>query len=237
MNQVSAAILGGLLLVGLFLLGERVGGSLIALKGMERTVSVKGLSEREVAANIAIWPIQYARPANDLTTLYADLEKDRQLILGFLKKEGFVDSEITIGAPMVVDKLSNEYGGDARAPYRYVASQTISIYTSKVDQARAGTVKIVDELGKQGINFRINEYNAKVEYLYTNLNAIKPQMIEEATMSARSAAQKFAEDSKSKLGKIRSANQGQFVIADRDKNTPYMKTVRIVSTIEYYLSD
>ena len=95
----------------------------------------------------------------------------------------------------------------------------------------------ITKLGKAGITFRTSNYDNKTEYMFTKLNEIKPQMIEDATRNARLSAQKFAEDSQSKLGKIKRARQGQFSIFPRDKNTPHIKKIRIVSTIEYYLSD
>ena len=93
------------------------------------------------------------------------------------------------------------------------------------------------ELLKQGVAITSGDYRYNVQYEYTGLNKIKPQMIEEATKNARQAAEKFAEDSDSKLGKIRKANQGQFSITDRDANTPYIKKVRVVTTIDYSLED
>jgi hypothetical protein len=93
------------------------------------------------------------------------------------------------------------------------------------------------ELGKQGIAISGEDYQSRTEFLFTELNSIKPAMIEEATENARQVAEKFAQDSSSRLGKIRRAQQGQFSISDRDNNTPYIKKVRVVSTLEYYLSD
>ena len=98
-------------------------------------------------------------------------------------------------------------------------------------------MKNLVELGKQGIAISGQDYNAKTEFLFTKLNEIKPEMVEEATKNAREVAERFAKDSKSRLGKIKRAKQGQFSIKDRDRNTPYIKKVRIVSTVEYYLSD
>jgi hypothetical protein len=93
------------------------------------------------------------------------------------------------------------------------------------------------ELGKQGIAISQQDYQSRTEFLFTNLNAYKPVMIEEATKNAREVAEKFAQDSHSKLGKIKKASQGQFSISDRDESTPHIKKIRVVSTIEYYLSD
>jgi hypothetical protein len=95
----------------------------------------------------------------------------------------------------------------------------------------------LSELGKNGIVFSGEDYQAKTEYLFTKLNDVKPEMIEEATRNAREVASKFASDSNSSLGKIKKASQGQFSIEDRDKNNPHIKKVRVVSTVEYYLSD
>lgn len=236
MTKSSAMIIGIFLFAGLLGLGYTLGNSLLTLKGMERTVSVKGLSEREVKADIAIWPIQYVRLGNDLATLYTELERDRARIEAFLISEGFRAEEMSLGAPSIIDKLSHEYGGGEKISFRYVASQTLSLYTPSVDLVRSSAAKLSD-LGKQGVVLRVGEYENQIEYLYTKLNEIKPAMIEEATLSARASAQKFAEDSKSRLGKIKSASQGQFTIGNRDKNTPYIKSVRVVSTIEYYLDD
>jgi hypothetical protein len=95
----------------------------------------------------------------------------------------------------------------------------------------------LSELGKQGIVLSGGDYQSQPEYLFTRLNEVKPEMIEEATRQAREVAQKFAADSQSTLGRIRHASQGQFSIADRDRNNPHIKKVRVVSTVEYYLSD
>jgi hypothetical protein len=93
------------------------------------------------------------------------------------------------------------------------------------------------QLGKQGIVFTGGNYQSQTEYLFTRLNEVKPAMIEEATNKAREVAVKFAQDSQSTLGKIKRASQGQFSISARDNNTPHIKRVRVVSTVEYYLSD
>lgn len=143
---------------------------------------------------------------------------------------------MSLGAPAVVDRLSHEYSANEKVSYRYVATQTLSLYTPSVDLVRSNLAKL-SELGKQGIVLRTESYENQIEYLYTKLNALKPEMIAEATQSARASAQKFAEDSQSRLGKIKTASQGQFTIKERDKNTPHIKSVRVVSTVEYYLND
>lgn len=237
MSKTSSLILGAFIAVGLGLLGASLSQAILQYKAYERTVTVKGLAEKEVAANYVLWPIVIQHPDNDLNRLYKKLGKDTQAIQDYLEKLGFVADEINIQAPSIVDKLAQSYGANsAQIPFRYSASQVITVYSKQVEKARNAMTNIAD-LGKQGINFRQNDYDNKVEYIYTDLNKIKPDMIEIATENARLAANKFAKDSKSTLGKIKRAKQGQFSVIARDKFTPHIKKVRVVSTIEYYLAD
>jgi hypothetical protein len=229
-------ILGLFIFLGLSLLGYLLGSSAIRIKDYERTVSVKGLAEKELPADIAIWPIQFTCADNDLAALYNQVEADTRRILDFLQSSGFGESEVTVSTPAIVDKLAQQYGGDARIGLRYTATQVVTVYSDKIDGVRA-TMKGLVELGKGGIVFSGTNYENKTEFLFTRLNGVKPAMIEEATRLAREVAEKFAKDSNSRLGKIKRASQGQFSIRDRDTNTPYIKMVRVVSTVEYYLSD
>lgn len=234
-NVKAAFVLGALIALGLAILGSTLGSSAIRFKEYERVVSVKGLAEREVPADIAIWPIAFTAADSDLTALYSKLEGDAARIVAFLDDRGFDSEEITVAAPEVTDKLAQRYGGNEAVQLRYTASQIITVYTERIEELRAARNELA-ELGKQGIAFGGDGYQ-RTEYLFTGLNDIKPEMIEEATRKAREVAEKFAADSDSRLGKIRTANQGQFTITDRDMNTPHIKNVRVVSTIEYYLSD
>ncbi len=229
-------ILGAAIFLGLSALGYLLGGSIVKFKEFERSVSVKGLSEKEMPADIALWPIQFTRAGNDIAQLYGNLEKDTQEIAGFLKDNGFADSEITVSPPAITDKLAQQYGDTTKIELRYTATQNVTVYTDKIDALRATMKKLVD-LGKTGIVFTGGNFDNKTEFIFTRLNEIKPKMIEEATRTAREVAEKFAKDSNSRLGKIKQASQGQFSITDRDKNTPYIKKIRVVSTVEYYLSD
>lgn len=154
----------------------------------------------------------------------------------FLAQQGIDTQSISISAPAVIDKKAQQYGGEARIEYRYLATQTLTVYSTHVDLVRQA-ISQIGQLGKQGIVFNQDNYNNRVEYLFSGLNDIKPAMIEEATKQAREVAEKFAKDSQSSLGKIKRATQGQFSIVDRDNNTPYVKKVRVVSTVEYFLSD
>jgi hypothetical protein len=134
-----------------------------------------------------------------------------------------------------VDRQAQEYGEQGNR-LRYFGRSTVNVYTTKVDAVRKALGEL-GELGRRGVAVSGQGENGGVQYVFDDLNAIKPAMIEEATRNARESAMKFAADSKSTLGKIRRANQGQFSISDRDASTPHIKRVRVVSTIEYYLQD
>lgn len=235
-NKVQAFIIGLSLIMGLYLLGYTLGESIIKYKSLDRTVLVKGLSVKEVNADVVIWPISYLRASNDLSQVYTDLDADTASIRKFLKDNGFSEGEISITAPAITDKIAQDYGREDQIRFRYSAVQTLTLYSKKIEKARQAMIKIT-ALGKAGISFKANSYETNTQYLYTKLNEIKPQMLKEATKNARASAQTFALDSQSTLGKIKSARQGQFSISARDANTPYIKKVRIVSTVEYYLSD
>lgn len=235
-NGLKGSIaLGALIGAGLAVMGYLLGSSAIRFKEYERVVSVKGLAEREVPADVAVWPIRFAAANADLPALYSSMEADTQEIVAFLTASGFTPGEITVASPAVTDKLAQQYGNPERILLRYTAQQSITVYTKRVELVR-GTANRLAELGRKGIAFGGSDYQ-QTEYLFTKLNDVKPAMIEEATRKAREVAEKFANDSNSKLGKIRSANQGQFTIVDRDSNTPYIKNVRVVATVDYYLSD
>lgn len=224
-----------ILAIGIAAGGFLAGRGLVASRALERTVTVKGLAEREVPADVAIWPVRFVLAGNDLEAVYRELEANLGKVLSFLRDTGFTDDEISVAAPAITDRQAQTYG-DAQARFRYSATQTVTIYTKRVSTVLAAGTRLI-ELGKSGIVLSGDDYQSRTQYLFTGLNDLKPKMIEEATRNAREVAQKFAADSDSRLGKIRTAYQGQFSIQDRDGNTPHIKKVRVVSTIEYYLAD
>ncbi len=226
----AAFVLGLFIAVGLLGFGYLVSQTLLKVKGMERTVAVKGLSVREVKADIAIFPLRFEVADNDPNRLYEKVKRDKEKIVSFLKGEGFDEREISITAPQITDKYAQGYGNNIK--FRYVASVTITLYTKKVDRVVALGQKLF-RLNEQGVFANNDRYETK--YIYTGLNTIKPQMIEEATKKAREAAEKFAKDSHSHLGPIKHASQGYFSISDRDSNTPYIKKIRVVTNVTYYL--
>ena len=235
-RKIEAAILGAFICVGLVLFGYLISRAALEVKGMDRTVTVKGLAEREVEANIGIWPINFNEADNDLSNLYSVIERKSGLVVAFLKKNGFTDEEITISQPAIFDRQAQNYGNAGKSRFRFAASTTVTVYSKNVSLVRE-TMKKVVELVKEGIAISGQDYKNKTEFLFTDLNKIKPAMIEESTKNAREVARKFAKDSGSRLGKIKNASQGQFSINDRDASTQYIKKVRVVSTIKYYLSD
>jgi hypothetical protein len=230
----EAFILGIAIFLGLVVLGYFVSNMAVSLKRSERTVTVKGLSEREIPANIAIWPIKFSEASNGLNDLSATMENKISMVTDFLRAGGFGPDDISVSAPNISDKLAQSYVEPNKVKFRYIASVTVTVFSSNVDLVRKTMKKLVD-LGKKGIAIESQDYGTKTEFLFTKLNDIKPAMIEEATRNAREVAEKFAKDSNSVLGQIKHATQGQFSIVNRDSNTPYIKKVRVVSTIEYYL--
>ena len=221
--------------VGLFLIGLFLKNGLDGFANKDRVVNVKGLAEMEVKANKVTWPLMYKEIGNDLTSLYNKINSTNKTIVSFLKENGLEENEITVNAPEIIDMNAERYSSN-QSNYRYNVTQVITVASSKVDLVRR-LINEQSELLKQGIAITGGDYRYNIQYDYTALNDIKPQMIEEATKNAREAAQKFAKDSDSELGKIRRAYQGQFSIDNRDANTPYIKRIRVVTTIDYSLED
>lgn len=221
--------------IGLLLLGVFIECGISSFANKDRSVNVKGLAEMEVEADKVTWPLVYKSLGNDLVGLYEQINKSNKTITQFLKGKGIEEKEISINAPEIIDMKAERYNNQ-ESSYRYNVTSVITVTSDKVNLIRE-LISSQGELLKQGVAITSGDYRYSVQYEYTGLNKIKPQMIEEATKNARQAAEKFAEDSDSKLGKIRNAYQGQFSITDRDANTPYIKKVRVVTTIDYSLED
>lgn len=198
----------------------------------DRVVTVKGLAERNVQADHVIWPVTFRVTGNDLSALYEKAQTQSEEIRNFLISQGIKAQDISQGTPSVQDLHADFYGNNL-PPERYRMEMAVSVATTDVDTVLKAMVN-QSELIQKGVLFT---QNYRTQFSFNGLNSIKPEMVEEATKNARSTAQKFAEDSDSELGKIRRASQGQFSIYDRDSNTPYIKRVRVVTTVEYYLKD
>ena len=226
---------GMFIMAGLIVLGLMIPRAVDKYRSYDRMVNVKGLCEKEVMADKVIWPVVYKVMANDIQSIYDQTDRNNAIIMSFLESGGVEASEITVSVPQISDKYANEYGSNDRA-FRYIATSVITVCTDKVETV----LKLMSEqsdLLKKGIVTGGNSWENPVEFKYEGLNGIKPEMIEEATKNAREAAEKFAKDSDSRLGKIKTANQGTFTIENRDSNTPYIKKVRVVTSVTYYLKN
>ena len=230
-------IISGLaIMAGLIVLGIMLPRSVGKFREYERVVNVKGLCEREVKADKVIWPVVYKVMANDVQAIYDQIDAGNEIILDFLEAGGISPSEITVSVPQISDKLANEYG-DSNRQYRYIAKNVITVCTSDVDTVLSLMSRQSELLRKGIVTEGGSQWENPVEFRFEGLNEVKPGMIEEATRNARETALKFAKDSDSRLGKIKTASQGTFSIDDRDSNTPYIKKVRVVTSVTYYLKN
>lgn len=229
-SWISAAIIAlGLLALGLCI---RSG---IASKDRNRVVAVRGLCEREVQANKVTWPLTYNLVGNDLPSLYDRMEVNNKIVIDYLISNGLSRDDISVGAPSLSDTEANQYNRESYTN-RYLLTSTVTVTSDQVDLVRK-LINQQGELMKKGISIMAEGWNNRTIYEYTDLNVIKPEMIAEATKNAREAANKFAEDSGSKIGEIKDAQQGQFSIEDRDPYTPFIKNIRVVTYIDYYLEN
>ena len=223
-------IAGALIALGLCLGGCFIYLGMSKFANKDRAVSVKGLSTREVEADHAVWPLAYAWNGNDLPSLYAQLENVTARVKQHLLSMGFEESDIRQGSISVNDNWSDYYGNH-RPEYKYTLSTSLIVSTDKVQLVVASQGKEA-ELLKEGIIVKTERWN--LDYQFNGLPELKPSMIEEATQNARAVAQKFADDAQCSLGSIRRASQGQFSI-ESDEYQPWMKHVRVVTTVDYFL--
>lgn len=230
-NYISALLIA----IGLVGLGLCVKSGLNSFNDRNRVVTVRGLAEREVAANKVTWPISYTIVGNDLSSMYAEMESKNLEVINYLTTKGLKENEYNVAAPKVEDLQADRYNNNVLR-YRYNLTSNITVTSEQVDLVR----KLINEQGeliKKGIAISPQNWNNQIIYEYTELNSIKPDMIAEATRNAREAADRFASDSGSKVGKIKDAQQGQFSIEDRDPYTPFIKKVRVVTYVNFYIKD
>jgi len=206
-------------------------------KKYDRFVQVKGLSEREVNADLAVWPINITLTANDLKSLKRDIEIQNEEVYNFFIGQGFDKNELTKGSTNISDARADMYNSNYQNnEFRYLAKSEFTVRTNDINKLQKALSESL-ELMSKGILLGSKNTWRPIEYIFTGLNELKPSMIEEATKNARDVAEKFARDSDSRVGKIRIARQGLFTINDRDENTPQIKIVRVVSTIDFQLED
>ncbi len=206
-------------------------------KKYDRFVQVKGLSEREVNADLAVWPINITLTANDLNSLKINIEKQNDEVYDFFIAQGFEKNELTKGSTNINDVRADIYNSNSRNnEFRYLAKSEFTVRTNDINKLQKALSESL-ELMSKGILLGSKNTWRPIEYIFTGLNDLKPSMIEEATKNAREVAEKFARDSDSRVGEIRMARQGLFTINDRDENTPQIKIVRVVSTIDFQLEE
>jgi len=231
-NKIIEAII---LAAGLIVLGFSIKAGMDNFTNKDRKVTVKGLSEVEVEADKVTWPIVSKEVGNDLPSLYNKIKNTTSTIKKFLTDNGVTESEISINAPVVIDMNAERYGNNTQ-PYRYNITSIITVTSGNVKLIRS----IIDrqgELLKDGIAIVDGGYENPISYEFVSFQDAKAKMMQEAIENAQVTAQQFAENSHSKLDKITSATQGQFSIEDRDQNTPYIKKLRVVTTITYSLKN
>ncbi len=226
MKRVTEAVI---LAVGLIVMGWFIKCGIDNFANKDRKVTVKGLAEREVPADKVTWSISTTEMGNDLPALYQRINEQAGKIKAFLVANGLDENEITVNPPRVNDLEANTWS-ENRKSYRYTAETSVTVYTSKVEQVN----KIIPKQGdllEQGVAIE----SGYPDYQLASFQELKPEMMAEAIKAAKKTADQFAEASGSSLGGILSAGQGQFEIDDRDQNTPYIKKVRVVTTITYSL--
>ena len=231
----NRAIAAALVALGLVCLGWFVKAGIDDFAEKDRNVNVKGLAEQEVKADKVTWPIVSKELGNDLPELYTKIGMTQGKIKAFLLRNGIKDDELTVNAPSVADLNAREYG-ERNQPYRYIVTSVITVTSNDVDKVRAIIARQGDLL-KEGVAIVDGGYENPIKYDLVSFKELKPKMMQEAIENAEKTAQQFAENSHSQLNKIVSADQGQFSIDDRDENTPYIKKVRVVTTITYSLKD
>lgn len=233
MKDFKGLIGAVILALGILGMGFAIKGGIDNFAFRDREVNVRGLAERTVKANSVTWPVSYAITGDDLAALYTRTTENNKVLMEFLTSNGIPATDISVNPPEVYDMTADQYRSSAEGPsFKYKLTTTMTVLTGQVDKVRE-LLNRQGELLTKGIAFS----NSYIRYDYTELNTIKPEMIAEATKNAREAADRFASDSESRLGKIKSAEQGYFSIDDADSSTPYIKKVRVVTNVTFYLED
>ncbi len=230
----SFAVLGALLALGLGIFGIEIGAAVKKGREFDRYFTVRGLSEREVKATLVIWPIRFSVDSNDLPSLQGEMKKARSVVMEFLKENNISIEDCVLGLPSILDRADERREREEKILPRFNAVMTLVVRSKKVDIVKAA-IQRSEVLVAKGIPLISDDYGHKIEFLYDGINSIKPEMIEEATANARAAAQKFAQDSKATVGRIRRATQGVVEVEDRDVASPELKIVRVVTTIDFFI--
>ncbi|CUU70148.1 PUTATIVE PERIPLASMIC PROTEIN [Campylobacter hyointestinalis] len=199
----------------------------------ERSVVVKGLAQKEVKADLAIWQMSFSLGDNDLANLKKTIEEKTKIASNFLKNQGLDSKDFSVQAPTITDNSVNPYMDTQKIRYTYIAKVNLLIRTDKIEQAKKAQSNSLD-LASDGIAVS-NDFDNKITFEFTKLNDIKPEMIALATKNARLAAQQFANDSGSKVGEIKKATQGLFSVENAAIGLEDIKSIRVVTQVEYQL--
>lgn len=223
-----------ILAIGITLCGFFVGNGIRYFKNFERSVQVKGLSERIVKSDLVTWSISFGDSDDDLKKLYGKINSSQKIIKDYLLNNGFKDDEIQMGTLTTTDNWANAYANSINTP-RYTIYSTVTLITSEVDKVYKLSQNS-GELVDKGVLVTFNAIN----YHFNGINSIKEEMLHEATQNAKLSAETFARNSSSKVGKIKSANQGVFSISSPDgslegETATIMKKVRVVTSVEFFL--
>jgi len=235
MKLFASVILG----VSAIISAALIGNGLTDLRTGDRYVTVKGVAEREVNADLALWPIRFLAPGASLSEAQERARSRRDAIMAFLKLQAIDQNAVELQRLDVTDTRANPYQAN-NGEQKFIISQTLMVRSTDIDRIRQAA-QGVSELVDSGVVLSSDYGPSGPTYVFNGLNDIKPEMIAEATASAREAADQFAQDAKAELGGLRRANQGVFQILARDQAPGIMeqqqpvKTVRVVSTVEYYL--
>jgi len=222
-------IQGGAIILAALVLGICMICTVRTLKSYDDTVKVRGLCEKEVPADRVVWRINYSEKSNALADLRSTIRRNNDIIVDLLKQAGFSDDEIKVGTANYDDRYTYA-NNTSQITFRYQANQVVTVFTKNLDLVRKVQQSLETDLVNQNILA-----NSWADYQYLGLNDIKPTMIAESLENARTAADEFAKNSRSRIGKMRTASQGYFEVEDLDENTPQIKKVRVVTTVEYYL--
>ena len=230
---LAAALVGA----GLALAGLSVGQGLERFRLADRTVTVKGLAEKDVPSDFAIWTVAFRRGGNGFGEVQKALAGDRDAVLAFLKARGFGDDEIEARPLAVQDLFAREYGG-GNQPLRFNGTGQVRVKSARVDAVLAAALGI-DPLIQAGVQLS-NEGPAGPQFQLRGFNDVKAPLLSEATRNAREQAQKFAAEAGATLGPLKSANQGVITISgvdgmDHDSGGSRTKRLRVVSTFVYEL--
>jgi len=245
-ERSNGAVTGGLLLlaIGLVLAGWFIGRGVSGVRTGDRYVTVKGVAERNVKADLALWPIQIASSDDDLTRAQARIDENVRRVTRFLLQNGIDTTEVKLQGLRVTDAFANPYQPQGRPGARFVVRQMMLVRTSDPERVQRASEKVGELVGAGVVLTSGEEWGpGGPTYIFKRLNDLKPEMIAEATAEARKSAEQFAKGSRSRLGGIRRASQGVFVILPRDEapgiSEPNQmeKTVRVVTTVEYLLRD